>query len=179
MTAQRGYATEDKNLLVRCTLKGAVMGSTLSAPATSFTAKIHIEDPDGTGDAVTAVEIVSDGGAVAASRTAGAAVVDWSVTLGSSTSRYYYVRVSTASNLTGGPGVTPWTASVWTGRWLTDARRVGPAWPAPPCVSLASFSRPALPPRPPRDPGPWRASLQPQRPATLVGARRCACFDPP
>jgi hypothetical protein len=34
----------------------------------------------------------------------------------SSTSRYYYVRVTTASDVTGGPGFTAWTAPVWTGR---------------------------------------------------------------
>lgn len=116
MRNQRGYATEDKNLLVSYTLNGQVMGTTSPAPAASYAAKIHLEDPDGAADAITAVEIVSDGGVVVASRTANAAVVDWSVTLSSAATRYYYVRVTTASNSTGGPGLTAWTAPVWTGR---------------------------------------------------------------
>jgi hypothetical protein len=39
-----------------------------------------------------------------------------SVVVASSTSRYDYVRVTTASDVTGGLGVTAWTVPVWTGR---------------------------------------------------------------
>jgi len=116
MRNQRGYGTEDKNLRVAYTLNGAVMGSTLAAPATSYAARIHVEDPDGAGDAISGLEIVSDGGVVVASKAANANVVDWTVTLSSATARYFYVRVTTASNSTGGPGLTAWTAPVWTGR---------------------------------------------------------------
>jgi hypothetical protein len=115
MTAGRGYATEDKDLRVSYTLNGAVMGSTLAQPA-AVTAAIHIEDPDGAADAITGVEIVSDGGAVVAAKATNAAVVDWTVALDSSAARYFYVRVTTVSNSTGGPGLTAWTAPVWTGR---------------------------------------------------------------
>jgi hypothetical protein len=116
MRNQRGYATEDKNLRVSYTLNGQVMGSTLAAPGSSYAAAIHIEDPDGAADAITLVEIVSDGGAVVASTAPNTAVVDWTPTLASSTARYFYVRVTTASNSSGGPGLTAWTAPVWTGR---------------------------------------------------------------
>jgi len=116
MRNQRGYGTEDKNLRITYTLNGQVMGSTLAAPATSYAAKIHVEDPDGAADAITGVEIVSGGGVVVASKATNASVVDWSVALRSATSRYYYVRVTTASNSAGVPGLTAWTAPVWTGR---------------------------------------------------------------
>lgn len=117
MRAGRGYATLDRNLRISFTVNGEVMGSTLSTPASSFEARIHIEDPDGVPtDAITLVEIVSNGGAVVASLSADSTVVNWQVRLSSETARYFYVRVSTASNLPGSAGVTAWTAPVWTGR---------------------------------------------------------------
>ncbi len=116
LRAGRGYATLDKNLRIEYTVNGAVMGSTLS-PGPSYLARVHIDDPDATAsDAITLVEIVSDGGAVVASLPAGGTVVDWQVRLGSETARYFYVRVSTASSLPGLAGVTAWTAPIWTGR---------------------------------------------------------------
>ena len=51
-----------------------------------------------------------------ASRAANAAAVDWTTTVESEEARYFYVRVTTASDVTGGEGVTAWTAPVWTGR---------------------------------------------------------------
>jgi hypothetical protein len=120
MSARRGYATVDPNLRVHYRLDGAVMGSIL-APAASYQASIRVEDPDGL--AVTLVEVVSDGGAVAASLAADAPVVEWSPTLTSDTARYYYVRVMTESNEAsvlasrpGSVGITAVTAPVWTGR---------------------------------------------------------------
>jgi len=116
MSACRGYATLDKNLRVSYTLNGQSMGSILS-PASSYEVSIHIEDPDGAPvDAVTLVEIVSDGGEVVASLDVNSASVDWTTTLTSDSAHYFYVRVSTASDHTGSPGVTAWTAPVWTGR---------------------------------------------------------------
>jgi len=116
MRANRGYATQDENLRIMYTLNGQVMGSTLSASASSYVAKIHIEDPDRTAsDAITLVEVVSDHGEVVASVPTGGTTVDLSLTLSSESAQYFYVRVTTASNLTGGPGLTAWTAPVWTG----------------------------------------------------------------
>ena len=83
---------------------------------------MRVEDPDGDpADAVTKLEIVSDGGVVVAERFFGEAdgdttSVEWLVELDASAARYFYVRVSTASTVTGGPGITAWTAPVWTGR---------------------------------------------------------------
>jgi len=116
MRSSRGYATLDKNLRIDYRLDGAVMGSILS-PADSYTASIHIEDPDGLpSDNITLVEIISDGGQVVASQPFNSTSVDWEVTLTSETAHYYYLRVTTASNVSGAEGLTAWTAPVWTGR---------------------------------------------------------------
>lgn len=117
MSASRGYATLDKNLRISYTLNGLVMGSILPTVTNKCVASIHIEDPDGTpSDAVTLVEIVSDGGIVIASIPTNGNVVDLNVQLNSDSAHYYYLRITTASNLDGVPGVTAWTAPVWTGR---------------------------------------------------------------
>jgi hypothetical protein len=122
MSACRGYATLDKNLRIFYTLNGELMGSELSPTESTYTASIHIEDPDGVAtDEITMVEIISDGGAVVASLSCNSDIVDWIVTLSSSSSHYYYVRVTTVSALvapavTFGLGITAWTAPVWTGR---------------------------------------------------------------
>jgi hypothetical protein len=117
MGAGRGYATLDKNLRISYTLNDAVMGSILSPSGSRYVASIHIEDPDRSlADAITLVEIVSDGGRVVARVPTRGNVVDLSIELTSESARYFYVRVSTASNHEGAPGVTAWTAPVWTGR---------------------------------------------------------------
>ena len=117
MRSSRGYASLDKNLRIDYRLDGAVMGSILPSTGDSYTANIRIEDPDVvSSDNITLVEIVSDGGRVVASQPFSSTSVDWEVRLNSETARYYYVRVTTASNVSGGEGLTAWTAPVWTGR---------------------------------------------------------------
>lgn len=117
MSAGRGYATLDKNLRISYTLNDQVMGSILAPGTSTFTAAVHIEDPDGAAaDEITLIEIISDGGAVVASIPTSGTTADLSVTLNSNSAHYYYVRVSTASGLDGLPGATAWTAPVWTGR---------------------------------------------------------------
>jgi hypothetical protein len=115
MRASRGYATEDKDLEIRYSLGGKVMGSTL-VPAAGYKASIQIVDPGGAKDAIRLVELVSDGGAVVAKKAFDSASVTWTPTVSSSTARYFYVRVTTASDFWGDVGVTAWTAPVWTGR---------------------------------------------------------------
>lgn len=115
MSASRGYATLDKNLRVYYTLDGAVMGSNLSAADGTYTASIQISDPDGIKDEITLVEIVSDGGKVVASIPTKGTSIDLTVQLSSDSARYFFVRVTTASPLEGPPGLTAWTAPVWTG----------------------------------------------------------------
>jgi hypothetical protein len=117
MRAQRGYATLDQNLRIEFTLEDQVMGSTLAAPVERASARIRIEDPDGgPADAITRVEIVSDHGAVVASRSGSGNRFDWRIELDARSTRYFYLRVTTASGLEGGEGVTAWTAPIWTGR---------------------------------------------------------------
>jgi len=117
MSECRGYATLDKNLRISYTLNGAVMGSVLAAGSSVYKASIQISDPDrAKSDAITLVEIVSDGGKVVASVPTRGNSVDLAITLDSGSAHYFYVRVTTASPLNGGPGVTAWTAPVWTGR---------------------------------------------------------------
>jgi len=127
MRAQRGYATLDKNLGVRFSVNGGVMGSTLPGAASSYTAEVKISDPDAlagrAADAVTLVEIVSDRGVVVRSlrpsAAAGTRAISWTAKALPTTARYFWVRVSTASDdVNMRSGVTAWTAPVWTGRKL-------------------------------------------------------------
>jgi hypothetical protein len=53
---------------------------------------------------------------VVAKKAFNSADVTWSPTLSSATARYFYVRVTTASDFWGRQGITAWTAPVWTGR---------------------------------------------------------------
>jgi hypothetical protein len=115
MRESRGYATQDKNLQIHYTLNGEVMGSVLSSTG-SYEVSVRISDPDGAGDEIKLVEIVSDGGAVVASVSADSATVEWTTTLTSDSAHYFYIRVTTASDRSGEEGVTAWTAPVWTGR---------------------------------------------------------------
>ena len=91
------------------------MGSIL-APKASYQARIDIMDPDLMGDEITLVEIVADGGEVVDSATFDSNHVTWEPELSSVDERYYFVRVTTASDFWGNEGVTAWTAPVWTGR---------------------------------------------------------------
>lgn len=120
LMARRGYAALDTNLVVAYSLNNAIMGSNLNTPnATSFTANIQVSDPDNiASDNILKVELVSNGGQVVASINTNSTNVTWSPTVTSSTSNYYYVRVTTASDSASNeaPGVTAWTAPVWTGR---------------------------------------------------------------
>lgn len=111
MRARRGYATLDPDLHVSYALNGKVMGSVLT-PGTRYSAAVHVSDPDVTaaGDAVTKLELISDGGAVVAAKAVAGHSVSWTPTARSATARWFYLRVTT------GDGVTAWTAPVWTGR---------------------------------------------------------------
>ena len=118
MRNSRGYGTLDKNLQIYYTLNDAIMGSDLGDPdVSSYVASIHIEDPDGDGDEITKVEIVTDGGVVLETFEMSKTLVDIEYEFESEDASYFFVRVSTASPLNGDEaGVTAWTAPVWTGR---------------------------------------------------------------
>jgi hypothetical protein len=122
MKHRRTYASLDRNLQCRYTVNGAIMGSTLDAPA-AFRFDIRVTDPD-PADAngrITRIDIVKDGGEVVQTHapTPGHSV-HWTPTIADARSRYFFVRVWTAG---GGdaPDADParpvaWLAPVWTGR---------------------------------------------------------------
>jgi hypothetical protein len=117
MRNNRGYGTLDKNLEIMYTLDGAIMGSNLTDVGSVCSANIHIYDEDGAGDAITKVEIISNGGVpiVTLDLTDDPeSEVDWQVDIVPESGSYYFVRVTTLSPLGGDEaGVTAWTAPVW------------------------------------------------------------------
>jgi len=116
MSACRGYATIDKNLRMSFELDGHVMGSVLPEPADEYVAEIYLEDLDHVpADEITLVEIISDFGEVVATLDCSSTTVEWTVSLPADDARYFYVRVSTASNVPGEQGLTAWSAPIWTG----------------------------------------------------------------
>ncbi|HEY7118401.1 MAG TPA: CehA/McbA family metallohydrolase, partial [Tepidisphaeraceae bacterium] len=124
MKHRRTYASLDKNLQCTYTVNGQIMGSTLDRPADTLAFDIHISDPDTDNpkDAITKIDLIKDGGAVAETYTPPMPAHDltWRPTLHDTTSKYVFVRVYS----TGGgdaPNAKPndpvaWLAPVWTGR---------------------------------------------------------------
>jgi hypothetical protein len=123
MKHRRTYASLETNLRCAYTVNGEIMGSTLDKP-TTFHFDIAAADPDVSeaGDRITRIDIVKDGGAIAATWTPDerSHIVAWRPTIEDATSKYFFVRLYTAS---GGdaPKVDPskpvaWLAPVWTGR---------------------------------------------------------------
>lgn len=121
LRAQRGYATLDPDLRISFRLGSAVMGGTADAPKTgSLRAAISIVDPDEPGDAITSdqitkLELIADGGRVVAATVPNATSATWTPTVGDDV-RWVYLRVTTASDVSGAPGVTAWTAPIWVER---------------------------------------------------------------
>lgn len=119
MREGRGYATLDSNLEIRFELDGEVMGSDLSNPgAATYTATIEMFDPDGAGDEITLIEIVTDYNETVCSFMPNSCdFSELSIVLsGLDMPRYFFLRVTTASPLNGDvEGLTAWTAPVWTG----------------------------------------------------------------
>ena len=122
MKHRRTYASLEQNLECRYTANGAIMGSTLEQPARIEFA-IAISDPDTNEpqDRITKIDLVTDGGAIAAACTPTPAHrVTWTPVIAPATGKYYFVRVWNAG---GGdlPNAKPddpvaWLAPVWTGR---------------------------------------------------------------
>jgi hypothetical protein len=117
MNARRGYATLDRNLEIEFTLGGAVMGSVLADSPSLCEVMVRVVDQNGAADAVTKIEIISNGGmTVAEYDISGAPQSDltWTATISTTVGSYYYVKISTLSPLEGTEaGVTAWTAPVW------------------------------------------------------------------
>lgn len=86
----RVYATEDSDLEIYYTLNGSVMGSDLSAAGIGDTAELSVCLYDPTDPEWGTVDVITQGGAVAAS---GAATERMTFSL-PSTASYYYIRVT-------------------------------------------------------------------------------------
>lgn len=107
MHNRRTYCTlHDKNMQIRYSCNGAILGSTLSSPST-FNFNITV-----TADtAFDSIEIVGSSSINAVlSTTVNGTTKTWTPTLTDTTNKYFYVRVVRA-------GIrTAWTAPIWTGR---------------------------------------------------------------
>lgn len=92
ISERRTYATEDENLRISYTVNGSTMGSILDdTGALEF--KITVEDIDD-GDNIEKISIIGDGGKVVKSiDNINSTEKEWTFTLDSNVSSYYYVRV--------------------------------------------------------------------------------------
>ena len=103
------YSTEDKNLNISYTVNDQMMGSIIAeVPASPLEFIVNIEDPD-SDDVISKVEIVTNSGRVASSRTFTSNAADWEFELPSARG-YYYVRVTEADKN------IAVTAPVWIGQ---------------------------------------------------------------
>ena len=103
------YATEDKNLNISYTVNDLTMGSIISdVPTEPLKFVINILDPDST-EIISKVEIVTNSGQVAASKSFTTNNADWEFELPAADG-YYYVRV------TEGDKNIAVTAPVWVGQ---------------------------------------------------------------
>lgn len=103
------YSTEDKNLNLSYTVNDQMMGSIISeVPASPLKFSVDFDDPD-TGDVISKVEIVTNSGRVACSRTFTANSANWEFELPAAKG-YYYVRVTEADKN------IAVTAPVWIGQ---------------------------------------------------------------
>ena len=106
LSNRRVYATEDNDLSIQYTLNGAVMGSILTEKTENVAIEAKLSDP--TDDSIGTVEVIVNGGKVAASKkvTEKEATVTFDLKDDYS---YYYLRV------TQDDGNIAVTAPVWTG----------------------------------------------------------------
>lgn len=106
MRNRRVYATEDNDLSIVYTLNGEIMGSILETSPDDVTISAFVSDP--TDSAVGTVEVIVNGGQVAASTVVTAQSQEVTFTLDNSYT-YYYLRITQADT------DTAVTAPVWTG----------------------------------------------------------------
>lgn len=108
----RVYATENKNLEIMYKINGQVMGSKLRSPD-KLNVSININEPDvdDLDQKITRVELISNGGVVAASQNFDNYDIDWNFQLDPMYD-YYYVRVAQAN------GDISVTSPIWVGEVL-------------------------------------------------------------
>lgn len=103
------YATEDKNINIEYTVNDLVMGSIISTvPTEALKFIVNVTDPDAD-DVNSKVEIITNSGRIASSKTFTSNVVEWSFEL-PSVQGYYYVRVTQADKN------IAVTAPIWVGQ---------------------------------------------------------------
>lgn len=90
MRNMRTYATEDKNLRIKYTLNGEIMGTIFDEKPASVDIKIDLEDPDN--EVLGKISIISNGGIVVASKTLYTSKDTVEFILDPDYS-YYYIRV--------------------------------------------------------------------------------------
>lgn len=105
----RIYATENGNVKLDYTVNGGRVGDTLPI-SNHYEFKIHIEPFHTPADKLSYVEIFSDYGKRVAETTVDSDTVDLTMTVVSSTARYFYLRIVTEK------GDRTWSSPVWTGR---------------------------------------------------------------
>jgi len=107
LRAHRVYATENRNLEISYDINGNIMGSTIYA--TECNVYIQVSDPATAAntDRIAKIELVRNGGVVAASQNFASHSVEWSPTISPCNAPYYFVRVTNAANK------KAWTAPVW------------------------------------------------------------------
>ncbi len=103
---KRVYATEDRNLHIMYAVNDYIMGSQID-DTQMLNIEVTVNDPD-TNDIISKIEIIANGGVIAASRYCASQEVEWLLQLSSQYS-YYYVKVTEAD------GDIAVTAPVWVG----------------------------------------------------------------
>jgi hypothetical protein len=106
MTDMRIYATEDNNLSILYTLNNNIMGTIIDVPTDTVNIAVDIEDPDN--EAIGNVEVIVNGGMVAASKVVTSSNEVVTFTLPANYS-YYYIRITQADK------DIAVTAPVWVG----------------------------------------------------------------
>lgn len=103
------YATEDKNLNIDFTVNDLMMGSIISeVPTEALKFVVNVDDPDHD-DIIAKIDIVTNSGRIAATKTFDTNAVQWSFEL-PAVQGYYYVRVTQADKN------IAVTAPIWVGQ---------------------------------------------------------------
>lgn len=102
----RVFATEDKDLKLMFTANGSIMGSILTKPST-LNINVNVSDAEAT-DSISKIEVITTGGAVAASSAFASNVVNWSTQI-PATNKYYYIKVTESD------GDFAFSAPIWIG----------------------------------------------------------------
>ena len=113
MRARRGYATRFAGLVVEFRLGGAVMGSEIRSRKGKLAVAVHVRERDAAaGLPLSRLEVVTNGGKVAATSRKSGTSLDWTTRIPVTPGRYYYLRVW-VKYLGALQIETAWTAPVW------------------------------------------------------------------